>query len=99
VGNVGGKGRLSITVAGGKVKGSYSASASSGGYTATMQGSLSGQLDMTAGTVSMTLTGSVSAAGVSDPLTVTFNGRFTGKGYKGSCVGNGQQQTWSAGRG
>ena len=94
-GSLGGRGSLRITVTGSKVTGSYSNTVSAGGITATARASISGDVELSSGTISMSMSGTSSAKGHSTPFSGKFSGSFTGNGYKGSSRGMGSTLSWS----
>lgn len=97
-GSLGGRGSLRITVSGTKVTGSYTNSVSAGGVTATARGTVTGDVELSSGTISMSLSGASTAKGQRVPFSARFSGSFTGKGYRGSSSGMGTSLPWSVGK-
>ena len=94
-GTLAGGGNLRITVTGTKVTGSFTNAGAGGGFASAK---LSGDVELTSGTISMSLKGSASADNQTVSFSATFSGSFTGNGYKGSSRGMGRTLPWTVNR-
>lgn len=94
-GSLSGKGTIRITVTGSRVTGSYGQTVTVGGQTARARASISGDVELSSGTISMKMTGSVAAKDTNVPINSSMSGSFTGKGYKGSASIPGGRASWS----
>ncbi|MBN8422293.1 MAG: hypothetical protein J0L73_25485 [Verrucomicrobia bacterium] len=94
-GSLSGKGTIRITVTGSRVTGSYGQTVTVGGQTASARASISGDVELSSGTISMKMTGSVVAKDTNVPINSSMSGSFTGKGYKGSASIPGGRASWS----
>ena len=94
-GSLSGKGTIRITVIGSRVTGSYGQTVTVGGQTASARASISGDVELSSGTISMKMTGSVVAKGTNVPINSSMSGSFTGKGYKGFASIPGGRVSWS----
>ncbi len=95
-GSLAGKGVIRITVTGTKVTGSYNQTASSGKYTAVASARISGDVELSSGSISLKMSGAVVAKDTRVTISSTLSGGFTGKGYKGSVTIPGGTASWSA---
>ncbi|MCB1274932.1 hypothetical protein [Prosthecobacter sp.] len=95
VGTLSGKGTLRITITGTRVTGTYGQTATASGATATVRGSISGDVELSSGTISMKMIGNVAAPGLTVPFSSTLSGGFTGKGYKGSATTPDGRASWN----
>ncbi|MBL9134191.1 MAG: hypothetical protein JNG86_23455 [Verrucomicrobiaceae bacterium] len=94
-GSLSGRGTIRITVTGTKVTGSYNQTATSGKYSAVASARISGDVELSSGTISMKMTGAVVAKDTRVPINSSMSGSFTGKGYKGSASIPGGRASWS----
>ena len=94
-GTLAGGGNLRITVTGTKVTGSFTNAGAGGGFASAK---LSGDVELTSGTISMSLKGSATADNQTVNFSATFSGSFTGNGYKGSSRGMGRTLPWTVNR-
>lgn len=94
-GTLAGGGNLRITVTGTKVTGSFTNAGAGGGFASAK---LSGDVELTSGTISMSLKGSASADNQTVSFSATFSGSFSGNGYKGSSRGMGRTLPWTVSR-
>jgi hypothetical protein len=94
-GTLAGGGSLRITVTGTKVTGSFTNAGAGGGFASAK---LSGDVELTSGTISMSLKGSASADNQTVSFSATFSGSFSGNGYKGSSRGMGRTLPWTVSR-
>lgn len=97
-GSLSGKGTVRITVTGTRVTGTYNQTASAGGYTATASARISGDVELSSGSISMKMSGAVVAKDTRVTISSTLSGGFTGKGYKGSATIPGGSTSWSVSR-
>ena len=94
-GTLAGGGNLRITVTGTKVTGSFTNAGAGGGFASAK---LSGDVELTSGTISMSLKGSATADNQTVSFSATFSGSFSGNGYKGSSRGMGRTLPWTVSR-
>ncbi len=97
-GSLSGKGTIRLTVAGSRVSGTYSQTVTVSGQTASARASITGDVELSSGTISMTMTGAVTAKDTRVPINSSMSGSFTGQGYKGSASIPGGRASWSVSR-
>lgn len=97
-GSLSGKGTIRITVSGSRVTGTYSQTVTVSGHTASARASISGDVELSSGTISMKMTGAVTAKDTRVAINSSMSGSFTGKGYKGSASIPGGRASWSVSR-
>jgi hypothetical protein len=105
-GSIGGQGALRITIKGRGVTGTYAntitntvqAGDQTMTFTAHASGTITGDVELSSGSIAMKMTGSSVCRDQTVPISAAFSGGFTGKGYKGSTSAAGVSSTWAVSR-